>query len=279
MPPRSFDRLLELVGPRIIKANTKFRKGIPPDHHLALAVRFLPAGETIRTSSFNFLAGRSTTCKIISEVCEAIWEVVGPVYVKCPSSAAEWLKVANEFEEKWNLPHCIGAIDGKHVVIECPAKSGTLNMNYESSFSKSLLAISDASYRFLYNEIGHFGSESDGGVFARSKFKELILAKQIGIPEASEIGSIGKMPYYFVGDEAFPLKTFMTRPYSRKSKLQQSFYAICAVCSCSGTLLFCNCLYIKFILYIVTALQPLFADTSDASGQGMRQQLPHWRDR
>ncbi|XP_070385449.1 uncharacterized protein [Dermacentor albipictus] len=229
MPPRTFDRLLELVGPRIRKADTKLRKAIPPDHRLALAVRFLAAGETIRTSSFNFLAGRSTACKIIAEVCQAIWEVIGPIYVKCPSSAAEWLKVANEFEEKWHLPHCIGAIDGKHVVIECPAKSGTLNRNYKSSFSKSLLAISDASYRFLYVEIGHFGSESDGGVFARSKFQALILANQIGIPEDSEIGSIGKMPYFFVGDEAFPLKTFMMRPYSRKT------------------------------------LQPLFADTSDAS--------------
>nr|XP_054932013.1 uncharacterized protein LOC129387239 [Dermacentor andersoni] len=240
MPPRSFDRLLELVGPRITKANTKFHKAILPDHRPALAVRFLAAGETRRSSSFNFLAVWSTACKIIAEVCQAIWEVVGPVYVKCLSSAAERLKVANEFEEKWNLPHCIGAIDGKRVVIECPAKSGTLNRNYKSSFSKSLLAISDASYRFLYVEIGHFGSESDGGAFARSKFQELILANQIAIPEDSEIGSIGKMPYVFVGDEAFPLETFMMRPYSRKSKLQQSFYAICAVCSCSGTLFFCN---------------------------------------
>ncbi|XP_075559704.1 uncharacterized protein LOC142591248 [Dermacentor variabilis] len=273
MPPRNFDRLFELVWPRKRKVNTKFRKVIPPDHHLALAMRFLTSGETIRTSSFNFLAGRKIACKIIAEVCQAIWEVVGPVYVRCPSSAADSLKVANEFAEKWNLPHCIGAIDGKHVVIECPAKSGTLNRNYKSSFnkvanefeekwklphcigaidgkhvviecpaksgtlnrnykssfSKQLLAISDANYRFLYVEIGHFGSESYGGVFVRSKFQEMILTNQIGIPEDSEIGSIGKMPYFFVGDNAFPLKTFMMRPYSR------------------------------------TTLQPLFADTSVAN--------------
>ena len=29
-----------------------------------------------------------------------------------------WLRIANEFEKKWDFPHCIGAIDGKHVVIQ-----------------------------------------------------------------------------------------------------------------------------------------------------------------
>ncbi|XP_049515850.1 uncharacterized protein LOC125941995 [Dermacentor silvarum] len=201
MPPRSFDTLLQLVGPRITKANTRFCKAIPPDHSVGVfccsSVRFLAAGETLRSSSFNFLAGRSTACTIIAEVCQAIWDILGPLYVKCPSSAVQWLKVTQEFEKKWKLPHCIGTFDGKHVVIECPAKSGTLNRNYKSSFSKSLLAISDASYRFLYVEIGHFGSESDGGVFARNKFQELIVANQLGIPEDSEMGSVGNMPFFF----------------------------------------------------------------------------------
>ncbi|KAH7949270.1 hypothetical protein HPB49_006933 [Dermacentor silvarum] len=194
MPPRSFDTLLELVAPRITKANTRLRKAIPPDHRLALAVRFLAAGETLRSSSFNFLAGRSTACMIIAEVCQAIWDILGPLYVKCPSSAVQWLKVSNISKQ----------LDCANIQILCYS-------------IKSLLAISDASYRFLYVEIGHFGSESDGGVFARSKFQELIVANQLGIPEDSEMGSIGMMPYFFVGDEAFPLKTFMMRPYSRKT--------------------------------------------------------------
>jgi len=39
------------------------------------------------------------------------------------TTAAEWLAVANDFEQKWNYPHVIGAIDGKHVVLQKPVSS------------------------------------------------------------------------------------------------------------------------------------------------------------
>lgn len=30
----------------------------------------------------------------------------------------DWLQIAAEFQSMWDLPHCIGAIDGKHVRIK-----------------------------------------------------------------------------------------------------------------------------------------------------------------
>ncbi|KAH7974134.1 hypothetical protein HPB49_010290 [Dermacentor silvarum] len=127
MPPRTFDTLVQLVGPHIRKKDTNFRKAISPEHRLAQTVRFLAAGETLRSSCFSFLNGRSTACGIVSSVCQVLWDVLGPLYVACPSSADEWLQIASDFEERWNMPHCVGAIDEKHVAIECPSKSESLH--------------------------------------------------------------------------------------------------------------------------------------------------------
>jgi len=30
----------------------------------------------------------------------------------------DWLDIANDYENSWNFVHCIGAIDGKHVIIQ-----------------------------------------------------------------------------------------------------------------------------------------------------------------
>ncbi|XP_075553464.1 uncharacterized protein LOC142586090 [Dermacentor variabilis] len=93
MSPSSFDTLMELLGPLIAKKkDRRFRKAIPPDHRLAQVIRLLAVGDTLRSSAFNFLAGRSTTFNLVSEVCLAIWEVLGPICVITPSSPDEWLR-------------------------------------------------------------------------------------------------------------------------------------------------------------------------------------------
>jgi hypothetical protein len=42
-----------------------------------------------------------------------------------PKTEKEWLHIASEFKEKWNFDHCIGAIDGKHILIKPPSDSGS----------------------------------------------------------------------------------------------------------------------------------------------------------
>ena len=61
-----------------------------------------------------------------------------------PSSAEEWMSIAEEFEAKWNFPNCIGAIDGKHCSIMAPGNTGSLHFNYKGFFSVVLMGLVDA---------------------------------------------------------------------------------------------------------------------------------------
>ncbi|XP_068226050.1 uncharacterized protein [Palaemon carinicauda] len=91
-----------------------------------------------------------------------------------PNSNEEWNKVANEFQEKWQFPNCMGAIDGKHVVLKQPQNSGSLYFNYKGTNSIVLMALVDANYKFLYIDVGCNGCISDGGVFANCSLSQAL---------------------------------------------------------------------------------------------------------
>ena len=46
------------------------------------------------------------------------------------------------------MPHVIGALDGKHIAMDCPKGSGTQDYNYKGFYSLVLLAVCDAKYNF-----------------------------------------------------------------------------------------------------------------------------------
>lgn len=127
-----------------------------------------------------------------------------------------WLKTTRRFEERWNFPHCIGVLDGKHIFIQAPPNSRSQFHNYKGTFSIVLLALVDADYRFLAVDIGGFGSNSDGGIFAKSNFGKALQAGELDVPPPPPLPSapdLGLLPYVVVADKAFPMKPNLLRPY------------------------------------------------------------------
>ena len=107
--------------------------------------------------------GRSTVREIIAETCEVLWKTLSPVYVEQPNDIVSLKILAIDFNDKWNLPNCIGAIDGKHINIEAPPTSASNYFNFKIFFSIVLLAVCDANNTFTNICVGDFGSQSDGG--------------------------------------------------------------------------------------------------------------------
>ncbi|XP_049291680.1 putative nuclease HARBI1 [Anopheles funestus] len=211
-----FDHLLHLVRNRIAKKDTTMRKAISPLERLCITMRFLATGDSYESLSVLFRVSKSSISKIIPEVCDAIKDALHD-YVKLPSTNTEWKEVATEFERKWNFPHVIGAIDGKHVSIIAPKNSGAEYYNYKNFYSIVLLGIVDANYNFMYADVGCQGRISDGGVLANSSIFGELENNNMNIPEPEVLSrqhtNNTRVPYVFLGDKAFALKHYMLTPF------------------------------------------------------------------
>lgn len=125
-----------------------------------------------------------------------------------------WKSIANDFYTLWNFPNCLGALDGKHVNIQAPSNSGSLYFNYKKTFSIVLLALVDSHYNFISVDVGAYGKNSDGGIFANSNLGKALQRGTLSVPGNVALpGTSNEAPHVIVGDEAFPLKTYLMRPY------------------------------------------------------------------
>lgn len=135
---------------------------------------------------------------------------------RCPE---QWKALAEDFTTRWNFPHCVGAIDGKHVSIVKPANSGSFYYNYKGDFSVVLMAVVNANYEFIMADCGINGRVSDGGVIGYTKFGEKLAEGTLALPNKEELPNFAvKLPYVFVGDDAFSLSENLMKPY-KGSKL------------------------------------------------------------
>ena len=218
MLPATFDDLLRLVGPSLTKERSHFREPLSPGLRLAVALRYLATGESQASLSFNYRLGRSTVCKILDEVLNKIWVTLSPIAVACPSSPDEWIRISRDFWNLWGFPLCLGAIDGKHCVINCPSNSGSSFFNYKGAFSLVLLAVVDASYMFTYVDVGDYDRQSDSSVFSNTQFGKSLNNGSLCLPQDDNFPNmLAKARYCFIGDEAFPLKDTLERPYPGKN--------------------------------------------------------------
>ena len=61
----------------------------------------------------------------------------------------------------------MGSVDGRHVMIERPANSGSIFYNYKGYCSMvMLMAVVNAHYWFNFVSMDGHGQESDGGVWS-----------------------------------------------------------------------------------------------------------------
>lgn len=92
--PETFNFILSSIRATIQRANTRMRRCIDPETRLYVTLHFLASGSSYQNIAVHYALGRSTISGIVVDTCKAIVDVLGPLYLKVPSTHAEWNSIA-----------------------------------------------------------------------------------------------------------------------------------------------------------------------------------------
>ena len=86
----------------------------------------------------------------------------------------------------------------------------------------ALLAVFGARYCFTLICVGQYDSNNDSRILRDSKIGRRFGNGEMSIPESEKIlGDDLELPYFLVGDEIFFLQTWLMRPFSEKTLVNQ----------------------------------------------------------
>ncbi|KAJ4426560.1 hypothetical protein ANN_26358 [Periplaneta americana] len=82
--------------------------------------------------------------------------------------------------------------------------SSSSSSEFEEDIENALV---DAAYKFITIDVGSYGRNSDGCVFANSRFGKKLESNTLNVPQNAPLVENGEpQPHIIVGDEAFPPK-------------------------------------------------------------------------
>jgi hypothetical protein len=105
----------------------------------------------------------------------------------------------------------------KHYLIKCPLKADSQFYNYKSFHSAVLFAVADSDCSFILIDVGGYDRDNDSKMFSEYSTGKALSANKVNIPAQQKIGSTDSdIPFYLVGDEAFPLQQNLMKPFPRR---------------------------------------------------------------
>ena len=103
MSRECYGHLLQLVTPQLTKQDTTMREAIKPDLKLAVTIHHLAEGASHGSIATHYRLGKSTVSEIIYDTCQAIIDVLEPVYLKPPSGPEQWKLIAQKYENNYYI--------------------------------------------------------------------------------------------------------------------------------------------------------------------------------
>ncbi|CAH2010300.1 unnamed protein product [Acanthoscelides obtectus] len=209
----TFQYILSAIESSIAK-DSNFRETIRPVERLSVTLRYLATGASFKTLGYSFRMSDVTVGRIVKETCIAIWDQLSTLHMPFPPTDEQQESIKEGFWRKWKFPSYVGCIDGKHIRIRNPDHSGSMFRNYKHFFSTVLQGVAGPDYKFITIDTGGYGKESEGGVFSNSRLHRRLENNEFCNKRLTTLpGSNIKVPCMLLGDEAYPVKTYLMRPF------------------------------------------------------------------
>ena len=193
---------------------TPNKRALHADKKLAINLYFLKDTGSLNMTANTFGIQINTTSAVVFEVCVAIIEYLGPLYLHLPKTEYEMRQKVSEFEAKFGLVQAFGCIDGTHIPIVAPSENSHDFYCYKQYYSLNVQGVCDYKGYFMDVECMWPGCVHDAKVFANSCTNHLI--RNDKLPKIYQ--TIGKnnikIPCYLIGDPAYPLVPHCMKEYA-----------------------------------------------------------------
>ena len=156
----TFEFICRLVGPAIVRLNTRLRDAVAVKKRVAVSLWRLATGECYRSCGLMIGLAKPTVVKCCHEFVEAICRLQDD-FIKFPSTRAEIGRKIEDFSEKCTFPNVVAAIDGSHIPIKAPKENHEDYFNRKHFYSYLVQGIVDSSGIFLSVATGFPGSLHD----------------------------------------------------------------------------------------------------------------------
>ncbi|XP_060752309.1 uncharacterized protein LOC132863488 isoform X2 [Tachysurus vachellii] len=213
------------------KRDTNFRLCVPIKKRVAIALWKLTTNSELRLVSHLFGVGVTTVWRCVREFCSAVNEVLLPELIPFPNDD-KLMEMAMNFEQKYGLPQCVGVIAGSHIP-NVPTEYHAEYFNHMGWHSIILQGVVDGNGLFWHVFAGSPGSMHEATVLHVSGLWDLI--GQGLFPNNSKNIAGHDVGYYLLGNAAFPLQSWLMKPFSVMGQLtaeqlaynQKIYRAIC----------------------------------------------------